>query len=61
MEKTNMIHTDKSIRRFYEPQNCRPVKKGQIPFTGCRHARVAYVDKDYGRGNCPLSALKDSM
>ena len=61
MEKTNMIHTDKSIRRPYDSKDCMPVKKGQIPFTGCRHDRMAYVDKDFGRGNCPLSTLKDLM
>lgn len=61
MENSNMIHTDKSIRRTYDPEDCRPVKKGQMPFTECRHERMAYVDKDFGRGNCPLRNLKDIM
>lgn len=61
MEKTNMIHTDTSIRRHYRDGECRPIKKGAIPHTECRHDRMAYVDKDFGRGNRPLSVLKDLM
>lgn len=61
MENGQIVKTKDYLYRTYEEDDCKPVTKGYIPKSNCKHNRTAYVDKEFNKGYCPLSSLKELL